>query len=76
MKKSHANSFFALALFVMGIFVFKTATANEIEVAIIPATNCAYTGSSSDECYASDGKNNYIVSNCRPGSTSCGFNPQ
>lgn len=75
MKKSHATSILAMALFTMGIFVFKSATANA-EVAIIPATNCAYTGNSSDECYASDGKNNYIVSNCKPGSTSCGFNPQ
>jgi len=75
MKKSHAKSILAAAILTMGVFFFKAATAEEVEIAIVPATNCTYTGNSSDQCYASDGKNNYIVSNCRPGSTSCGFNP-
>lgn len=75
MKKSHAKGILAAAIFTMGLFVFKTATAEEVEIAVVPAANCAYTGNSSDQCYASDGKNNYIVTNCKPGSTSCGFNP-
>ncbi len=81
MKKSHAKSILVMAIFTMGIFVFKTATANgrvtetEEVAVIVPAANCAYTGNSGDECYASDGKHNYIVSNCTPGSTSCGYNP-
>ena len=76
MKKSHAKGIIAMAIFTMGIFVFNSANATDEElVAIVPATNCAYTGNSGDQCYASDGQNNYIVTNCRPGSTSCGFNP-
>lgn len=35
------------------------------------ATNCYYTGNSSDYCYASDGTHNLKVINCTPGSTEC-----
>lgn len=73
MKRTILNSILAIGLFTMGIFVFQTATANA--AGVVPATNCTYTGNSADECYASDGTNNYIVFNCRPGTTSCGFTP-
>lgn len=78
MKKSHANGILAAALFVMGIFVFKAATANTQQAAakIVPAANCTYTGNQYDRCYASDGEFNYIITHCTPGITTCGFNPE
>ena len=35
------------------------------------ASNCSFTGNSSDYCYTSNGSQNLRVINCRPGSTSC-----
>jgi hypothetical protein len=35
------------------------------------ATNCAFTGNSSDYCNASNGQQNLRVINCKPGETSC-----
>lgn len=37
------------------------------------ATNCTYTGNSSDYCNASSGTQNVKVLNCRPGSTDCSY---
>ena len=76
MKKSHARKFLAVALLAVGFITYR-ASAQDTDLEegeiIVPAANCHYTGNSSDECYASDGTRNLIVTNCRPGSTTCGY---
>ena len=65
MKKAF---FFSLAI-VATIAVVRVHAQVEHE-----ATNCTYTGNSSDYCNASDGTNNVKVINCAPGSTDCYYN--
>lgn len=66
-----------LGLFVLSAFYYKSIYANRASSLVLEldsggtATNCAYTGNSSDYCNASDGTHNLKVINCRPGSTSC-----
>lgn len=60
-----------IALTVIGCaaIVYANTTANEL------ATGCSYTGNSSDHCLYSDGTINWNISNCTPGSSTCGYNP-
>jgi hypothetical protein len=53
--------------------LFMAAMSTVVNAQMEIAWNCEFTGDSSDICFASDGSNNYIVYNCRPGSTSCGY---
>lgn len=73
MKKSHARKFLAVALLAVGFIATAQDTDIEEGEIIVPAANCYYTGNSSDICYASDGTRNLRVSNCKPGSTTCGY---
>jgi hypothetical protein len=70
-KQSHRVKFLSAAILIAGFFVVKGVYAVEL----VDAANCAYTGNSSDYCNASDGTHNLKVTNCRPGETSCGYNP-
>ncbi len=49
--------------------------AKATETEPVDATNCTYTGNSSDYCNASDGTHNLKVQNCKPGSTDCAYDP-
>jgi hypothetical protein len=70
-----------LVLFVASTFYYKNIYGNRVSALLSAdtsdsdgtATNCTYTGNSSDYCNASDGTHNLKVTNCRPGSTSCGY---
>ena len=55
---------FLVAIAVIGFAVIAHASAEE-------ATDCAYTGNSSDYCYASSNDHNYKVPYCQPGTTDC-----
>jgi hypothetical protein len=55
-------------LFVLLIVASSAAVHAQVEH---EATNCTFTGNSSDYCNASDGTNNLKVINCTPGTTDC-----
>jgi hypothetical protein len=57
----------ALAVVTISAVVYANVGASE------EATNCTYTGNSSDYCNASDGTRNLKVQNCKPGSTDCSY---
>lgn len=78
MKKQKVLQFaMMLVLFFLGIFYYVTIYASRSGTFSVmldtggTATNCTYTGNSSDYCNASDGTHNLKVLNCRPGTTSC-----
>jgi hypothetical protein len=66
-RKTIIRTILFSALLTVGALIYKNASAQT------EAANCAFTGSSSDHCNASDGKRNLKVLNCSPGETSCSF---
>lgn len=76
MKKTNLRKLFAFAALSAGLIAFNAAhSKTDAAVKPITATNCYYTGNSSDICYASDGTNNWRVYNCKPGTTWCVYSP-
>ena len=59
--------FYLVALTVIGLAATAYASVSSGE----SATNCRYTGNSSDYCYTSNGTNNLKVLNCKPGTSNC-----
>jgi hypothetical protein len=58
-----------VSLFTLSISLSVFAVVGDSET----ASNCHFTGNSSDYCYASDGQHNLKVLKCVPGTTDCAY---
>ena len=67
------KTFLFTAVAALGITLANLVFAQESLIKDYEATNCTYTGNTSDYCYASTGSQNVKVLACRPGSTDCGY---